>query len=384
MALSGFALTLERSLLGWAEAAQRQGPDEPAQPLALETLLARVQARRPDLRVTGMSVAADPRRALELRLARGQVLYVERSSGRVLGAGAARLRAGFRQLEDWHRWLGTAGAARPFGRALTGASTLALGLLVASGAWLWWPTRVTAALLVLKTWPQRGLHGRAADFNWHNAAGFWCALPLLLIVGTGLVMAYPWADALLRQAVGAPAARARPARAPAAPDGMGAALDAATTRGLDACFERAALQVAGWRTLSWRWSPADDGRLVVTIDTGDDTRPDRRGQLTLARRDGTPLQWEPFSARDSGRRARAWVRALHTGEAGGALGQALAACASAGAVLLVWTGFSLAWRRLRAARRATARAGAGAPSRLASGWDVPRRAWRADSKGGSS
>ncbi|MSR11799.1 MAG: PepSY domain-containing protein, partial [Gammaproteobacteria bacterium] len=49
----------------------------------------------------------------------------------------------------------------------------------------------------------------------------------------------------------------------------------------------------------------------------------------------------------AGRQARAWVRFLHTGEALGGIGQTLAGIASLAAVLMVWTGLALSWRRLR-------------------------------------
>jgi uncharacterized iron-regulated membrane protein len=52
-----------------------------------------------------------------------------------------------------------------------------------------------------------------------------------------------------------------------------------------------------------------------------------------------------------------WFRFLHTGEAGGWPGQTLAGLASAGAAVLVYTGLSLALRRLfgwRARQRAPA------------------------------
>ncbi|HEX6736709.1 MAG TPA: PepSY domain-containing protein, partial [Vicinamibacteria bacterium] len=50
-------------------------------------------------------------------------------------------------------------------------------------------------------------------------------------------------------------------------------------------------------------------------------------------------------------RLRSWMRWIHTGEAGGWPGQAVAGLASAGGALLVWTGLALAWRRWRAWRR---------------------------------
>jgi uncharacterized iron-regulated membrane protein len=45
-----------------------------------------------------------------------------------------------------------------------------------------------------------------------------------------------------------------------------------------------------------------------------------------------------------------WARFIHTGEAGGILGQTLAALVSAGAAVLVYTGLLLAWRRWRSWR----------------------------------
>ncbi|HEY1265105.1 MAG TPA: PepSY domain-containing protein, partial [Terriglobales bacterium] len=65
---------------------------------------------------------------------------------------------------------------------------------------------------------------------------------------------------------------------------------------------------------------------------------------------GEVIRAEPFSSYNLGRRLRTWGRFLHTGEAGGIAGQTIAAIASAGAALLVWTGISLALRRLWAWR----------------------------------
>jgi uncharacterized iron-regulated membrane protein len=55
---------------------------------------------------------------------------------------------------------------------------------------------------------------------------------------------------------------------------------------------------------------------------------------------------EDFSSYNRGRRLRLWARFTHTGEAFGAMGQTIAGIASLGASLLVFTGLSLALRRL--------------------------------------
>jgi uncharacterized iron-regulated membrane protein len=58
------------------------------------------------------------------------------------------------------------------------------------------------------------------------------------------------------------------------------------------------------------------------------------------------MNWEPFVGYNLGRTIRFWVRPVHTGEAGGLIGQIIAALVSAGGAVLVYTGLALAWRRL--------------------------------------
>ena len=55
-----------------------------------------------------------------------------------------------------------------------------------------------------------------------------------------------------------------------------------------------------------------------------------------------------FADANPGRRLRMWARFVHTGEYYGILGQTVAGLASAGGVMLVWTGISLALRRFAA------------------------------------
>ncbi len=119
----------------------------------------------------------------------------------------------------------------------------------------------------------------------------------------------------------------------------------ASLSGLDAVWLRAEHQVPGWRTLTLRLPANGRGPMAFTIDTGAGGRPDQRAQLTLDRRSAEIIRWEPFSSYNAGRRLRSWFRFLHTGEAGGIGGQTIAAVASAGAAMLVWTGLWLAIRR---------------------------------------
>jgi len=59
------------------------------------------------------------------------------------------------------------------------------------------------------------------------------------------------------------------------------------------------------------------------------------------------VRYETFDSQGPGRRLRTLMRFAHTGEVLGWPGQTIAGLASAGAVVLVWTGIALALRRGR-------------------------------------
>jgi uncharacterized iron-regulated membrane protein len=71
-----------------------------------------------------------------------------------------------------------------------------------------------------------------------------------------------------------------------------------------------------------------------------------------------------FANGDTGGKLRAWSRFLHTGEEFGIIGQTIAMLASFGALFLVWTGFSMAWRRLSPKTCAITNTSAKTPERI--------------------
>ncbi len=284
----------------------------------------------------------------------GRTVFLDPYTGAALGEGAKGVRDFFRFVTDWHRWLGAQGANRNTARAITGACNLGFLFIVASGIYLWWPRK--------RNWPQfknimlfkRGLPGKARDFNWHNVIGFWCFTPLFIVVLSATVISYPWASNLVYRIAG----EDPPARAPQ--PGPGAANSGSQRGGterrdtppslenLDGLWSRAAQQVPGWRTISLRTPTSPEAPLVFTIDQGNGGQPQKRSQLTLDRKTGEVVRWEPFSSYTTGRKLRTFLRFAHTGEVAGAAGQTIAGLASLGGVFLFYTGISLALRRLRA------------------------------------
>jgi uncharacterized iron-regulated membrane protein len=190
---------------------------------------------------------------------------------------------------------------------------------------------------------QPRLHGPARDWNWHNVVGFWCCVPLLIISLSGIVMSYEWANALLHRAAGSPA----PAPKAAGGNKVGASPTAVSLAGLNRAWLLAESRTTGWQSINVRLPAKDTDPATFTISASHRGRPDLKSQLMVDLGTGDVRAYETFDGYPRGKQWRFWVRWLHTGEAGGFWGQTLAGLAGAGAIMLVWTGFALAWRRFK-------------------------------------
>ena len=371
MSVTGVLLAYQKQIERWADTRgytiTRPAPD--AHRLSVEALVERAREAQKGAAPTSVIVYAGEAEPATVSFPGGRNLFVNPYTGEVLGEGAVRVRAFFRTVTDWHRWLGAGGESRAAGRALTGASNLVFLFIVMSGFYLWWPRRWTRNALGAIMWFRRTQGGRARDFNWHNVVGFWSALPLFVVVLSAVVISYTWASNLVYRLAGEepPAQQQRGA----APGGAGGQQNsnapAAPLEGLDALLVKAERQVEGWRTITLQLPQKPDAPVTFAIDRGNGGQPQLRSQLTLERATGEVVRWEPYSNNTLGRRMRSWLRFAHTGEVYGVIGQTVAMLASLGGALLVYTGLSLALRRMFAwlARRRTLDAPSAEPSSAA-------------------
>ena len=357
LSVTGTLLMYERQMTEWADQRDRSALPPGGPHLPVEALLAGLAASS-GAAPSSVTLQSDPTMPAAVSLGRERTVYLDPVTGLVLGEGSQGARLFFRKMTDWHRWLGAEGEKRSLFRGITGACNLAFLVLLLSGPFLWLPKQWTWRQVRNVAWFRRGLSGKARDFNWHNVIGLWTAAVLFLVVLTGVVMSYPWANALLFRLAGDTPPPQRPEGGPRGEGGRregGRRGEAAGTLahldGLDELWAVAERQVPGWKSLSLRLPTDGEAPVTFTIAKGHRGRPDLRAQLTL-RRNGEIEKWEPFSAQSPGRRLRSWGRWVHTGEAGGFLGQTLAGLASAGAAVLVWTGFALSWRRFVPRRKA--------------------------------
>lgn len=359
MSVTGVLLTYEKQMIAWADRTDAAlPPTGGAARLSIDELMAsaRTVAEGQITNVTVSSVAGQP----ALATVGTKIITLNPYTGQVIGESAPALRPFFRTVTSRHRYLGAeAGPIRATMRAVTGWSNFLFLLIVLGGMYLWLPRTWSWQSVRAVLWFRGGLRGKSRDFNWHNAIGIWCAVPLAVVIAGAMPISFPWANRLVYQMVGedvpAPANAAnQAARAGGAgPRGGGAPAEArgearAPRTPIEPAWQKAEQQVSDWRTIGAR--VGGNGPIAFTIDRGYGGQPQLRGTLTVDRASGDVVRWETFDQQSTGRQLRSFLRFAHTGEYFGLTGQTIAGIASLGGVVLVWTGIALALRRLFAWR----------------------------------
>jgi uncharacterized iron-regulated membrane protein len=251
---------------------------------------------------------------------------------------------------EWHRWVGRAGEQRDLGRAVTGACNLAFLFLILSGIFLWWPRNWSSRVVRSAVWLRRGLPGKARDSNWHNVIGLWAWVPLVVIVASGVVISYDWAGDLVYKLAGEePTGRGERGTSGRASEPREASADAPAVpgepRSLDDLIAVAAADNPGWQSLTVDLATRPRGPVGVSVDRSAGGQPAERLEVEIDRGTGRIVSRKGYASLGPGRRLRSWLRFAHSGEVYGFVGQTVAGLASAGAVVLVWTGLALSWRR---------------------------------------
>lgn len=205
MGVTGATLSFEHEALRWLNPGVLTVTPQAEGPLSPPELIARVQAAYPEKRITGFNISADPEEAARVNFAsevaqaeqvqqrrpggpgggrRGEQRYVNPYTGALLGE--VRGQEFFRATTEVHRWL----ASGDIGKAITGASTLALVVLCGSGLYLRWPRRMGN----WRVWLTFDFARKGRGFLWHLHAvtGTWVLIPYLIAGLSGLFWSYEW------------------------------------------------------------------------------------------------------------------------------------------------------------------------------------------------
>jgi uncharacterized iron-regulated membrane protein len=346
MSITGLVLTYEKQIAHWADDFKVTPPTIGVSKLGPAMLLTKIQAEM-QKRPTAVQLLSEPNEPAKLYFGR-EAITINPYTGERLGEGAVKVRGFFRAMIVWHRWLGQGGEGKAVGKAITGGCNLAFLFILVSGPYLWWPKQWTWQNLRSIVFFRSGLASKARDFNWHNVIGIWLAIPLFLIAGTGTFFSYRWTTDMLYSLTGEE-------RPQSGGGGSASTVSKETAThedfsSLDKLFQRAVEIEPEWARITVRLADDSTAPVTFSIDRGNGFRPDLRSTLLLDRETGDVVRHDTYDNNKTAQNARQWIRYIHTGEAGGLIGQTLAGVASLGGCLLVYTGLMLGWRRFRAWR----------------------------------
>jgi len=359
MSLTGLLLEFESQITTWF---QRRAVADPgaAPPLDADAMIAAARAAGAHAG-QALVLAADPGTPASFSAGRGAGTLLDPYSGAVLQGAGDGAQAFFQKVMFFHRWLSLDGM-NTTGKLVNDAANLLFLGLVISGLYLWLPPLWKWTRLKMSLFFRRGLpSAQARHYNWHQVFGIWALVPLFLVVLSGVVMSYSWANTAIYTLIGE-AAPQQSGRGRPGGDTLPAEYSAKTLAGTPlswtALVEDAAVAVPGWKTASIALPAPDAAYVQMTLDAGNGAQAWRRQVLILDRSSGEIVAQSGAASQSLGGRIRAWMRWVHTGEVYGLPGQVIGALACIAAMMLVYTGWSLGIRRLgrMARKRATRRA----------------------------
>ncbi|MBP9853964.1 MAG: PepSY domain-containing protein [Candidatus Omnitrophica bacterium] len=347
MAVTGMIMAFEPQIVRYVERKQQfvNITDAAAQRLSLDEIVSKVKGQYPDKKITQIGLKSDEKSSITVGFGREGSVYINPYTGEILGEDS-QIHKLMHKIEDWHRYFGK----KEIGKPITGAACLGFFLLILSGIYLWWPKQWQwkSIQAIIKFNPT--LKGKARDWNWHNTIGFWCSPIFLVTTVTGLIMSYTWANNLLYRSTGNTPPPVQSQQKSETEKKVKENNDQPKAS-FDTLFQTAEKQVPSWVTMNIRLGKDDKAAVVISIQEPSVRLPNHRSQLTLDLFTAEVKKWEPFSELNTGRKARMWIKPIHTGQAWGIVGQMIMFIGACGATVLVWTGLSMALQRFNSWRK---------------------------------
>lgn len=352
MSATGIAIAFEDEMLEWSDRAVKiaQPPTPEAERMSIATAQSHLQQALPEFAANYVEVPSDPSLAYSFYHSRKGPIYVDPYNGAISESNREAVHHVIHEIEEWHRFFGGSGEPGSLGRLVTGISNLALVILCITGLYLWFPRRWSWRAIRAILWFRSYSSSKARDFNWHNVFGFWSLPVVLILAATAVSISFEWGHKLPFLAFGEEPPKARNfgmmAQAP-----LEIAPPAHNSQPLSAEAMLAPVQDAYpmWEKIGLPLLAPNDAPLNKPISLNlylPDYMPNRAWM---------PVDVDPYSGlilrathlrdRSPGLQARIWIRFLHTGGAFGFWGKVIASLGCFAALVLVYTGFSLSYRR---------------------------------------
>jgi len=354
LSVSGTLLTYERQVVEWADHLPITIGQSERSPLRVDQITAIANQSEAPLKTVEVKFLQEAGTPITVYMEERHSLLMNPYSGEILRRGDSVAAQVFDSITRFHRWFALTDKALDTGQMIIALSNLAFFLLIISGIYLWLPPLWRQSVLKTKLiFNFKTKSTRARYYNWHQVAGFWLLLPLMIISLTAMVFYFPWANDAVYAVYGESAdqhlhsapdeIRDRPALlkkvAVTQQSLLEHAIKHASSKGVD-----------DWYSLWMQIPESSTDTIDFYFDRSIGGQPTKAYELTLSN-NGSVMSWKSFSDKTPGDQARVYIRYLHTGEIYGFLGQTIAGIASLAACLLVFTGLMLAWRRLFTAKK---------------------------------
>ena len=305
------------------------------EPMAIDSIVAGVQAKYPSEKVGSVSLAPVPDRAWTLSTG-ALTVFANPYTGAITGTLTAQeSQTTFsRRLHVFHVEL----FAGRVGRAIVGVATILAFLLVLTGVVLWWPDKLIR-VNTTASW-------KRINFDLHHALGIVAALILIVVTASGLVIHFDVLTNVVRSLDSTP-----PAPVPQQTAGNTGA--ATQTFGTLAAAARDALPGAAIMVISngGAKSPA-----IAAMRFPEDHTPGGRSRVFIDRYTGRVLGKVSTRKAQLGTRIDNLKRSLHTGDVLGKPTEAIWFLAALMMVSQVLTGVAMWWNSRRARKRQSAQA----------------------------
>jgi len=355
LCFTGVLLTYERQISQWAASSNYVPVAEQGERLPLAALISHAEAIDPEVGRGNVVLDVNPGAPVVFRAGvRGGGLEINPYTGEQMHTPVEWVETFFRDMTGWHRWFNFSADDRAIPRQIIGVSNILFLFLIVSGLYLWFPAVWKWATFRMRLLFHKNSSrtAKARDFVWHHVFGFWCAIPLAVLAISGSMFSYNWTDRIVYGAFGTEPP-GRPVRGGGAGRGdnsseqpSGEFQQSDEWLNLDALVVAAQTYIPGWQEITLTLPRPGQESVSVLVDRGSGGQPQLRDTLTMDRRSGEVTDVAGFDSLPLNQRIRGTNRFLHTGEYLGVIGQTVAGLVSLFALIMVWTGLALAWRRL--------------------------------------
>ena len=212
--LSGMILVFQEEVRHFAEPAKYYvDASKESTPLSADELIVKVEAAKPAMKVTAITIPERPNRTVMMNLVlseqseerggigyhgrgRWSMVYADPYTGDIVGEGANIVDPFFMSMMQLHRFLWMPEEWRWIGKMIVGIATIIFVVVCLSGMILWLP-KTWKAFAKWRAWKsgflirfRKGVWPLVYDL--HNTVGFYLLIPSLILALTGLCWSFAW------------------------------------------------------------------------------------------------------------------------------------------------------------------------------------------------